>query len=200
VLTWRSKFEVDDAELDWTYPEDYFDFVHFRGVAQGIAKWPEVLKDAYRCLKPGGYVELSELSSEFSSSLSRESSDPFSVLAQCDDGSLAEDNALTRWGTLVCDAMIATGREPPSEEILRERLQKAGYVDVQTFTLHLPSGPWAKDQYEPWIARHFENGKCSPQCLNRALKKLGVMSLLSCQTGFHAYGTYAAECLPGCGD
>jgi ubiquinone/menaquinone biosynthesis C-methylase UbiE len=53
--------------LEWTYPEDYFDFVHFRGVAQGIAKWPEVLKDAYRCLKPGGYVELSELSSKFSS-------------------------------------------------------------------------------------------------------------------------------------
>jgi hypothetical protein len=71
--------------------QDTFDFVHFRGVAQGIsdillvsnhqlkvservsagiAKWPEVLKDAYRCLKPGGYVELSELSSKFSSSLS----------------------------------------------------------------------------------------------------------------------------------
>jgi hypothetical protein len=79
------------------------------------------------------------------------------VLAQCDDGSLGEDNALTRWGTLVVDAMIATGREPASEELLRERLEKAGYVDVQTFTLHIPSGPWAKDQYEPWTARHCEN-------------------------------------------
>jgi ubiquinone/menaquinone biosynthesis C-methylase UbiE len=47
--------------------QNCFDFIHFRGVAQGIAKWPEVLKDAYRCLKPGGYVELSELSSKFSS-------------------------------------------------------------------------------------------------------------------------------------
>jgi ubiquinone/menaquinone biosynthesis C-methylase UbiE len=51
--------------------QNCFDFIHFRGVAQGIAKWPEVLKDAYRCLKPGGYVELSELSSKFPSSLSQ---------------------------------------------------------------------------------------------------------------------------------
>jgi ubiquinone/menaquinone biosynthesis C-methylase UbiE len=47
--------------------QNCFDFIHFRGVAQGIAKWPDVLKDAYRCLTPGGYVELSELSSKFSS-------------------------------------------------------------------------------------------------------------------------------------
>jgi hypothetical protein len=41
-------------------------------VSVGIAKWPEVLKNAYRCLKPGGYVELSELGSEFSSFLSQD--------------------------------------------------------------------------------------------------------------------------------
>jgi hypothetical protein len=79
------------------------------------------------------------------------------VLAQSDDGSLGEDNALTRWGTLLYDAMIATDRAPPSEELLRERLEKAGYVDVQTFTVRLPIGPWAKDKYELWTARHCEN-------------------------------------------
>jgi ubiquinone/menaquinone biosynthesis C-methylase UbiE len=31
----------------------------------GITKWPQVLKEAYRCVKPGGYVELSETSSKY---------------------------------------------------------------------------------------------------------------------------------------
>jgi hypothetical protein len=34
----------------------------------------------------------------------------------------------------------------------------------------------------------------SPQPLNRALKKLGVMILLACETAFHSYGTHASEC------
>jgi hypothetical protein len=81
VLTPLSKFEVDDAELEWTYPpvcpipkdsdlrmtklltnppQCHFDFIHFRSVVQGIQKWPQVLSEAYRCLKPGAYVELAE--------------------------------------------------------------------------------------------------------------------------------------------
>jgi hypothetical protein len=70
-----------------------------------------------------------------------------SVLAYSDDGSLKEDNALTRFGDLMTNALIATDRAAPSEELLRERLEKAGYVDVQSFTVRLPIGPWAKDKY-----------------------------------------------------
>jgi hypothetical protein len=71
------------------------------------------------------------------------------VLAQSDDGSLRDDNPLTRFGNLMNDALIATGRATPSEELLRERLEKAGFADVQSFTLRLPVGPWAKDKFEP---------------------------------------------------
>jgi hypothetical protein len=119
-----------------------------------------------------------------------------SVRAFSDDGSLRDDNALTRFGDLMTDALIATDRAAPSEELLRERLEKAGFVDVQSFTLRLPVGPWAKDKYEPWTARHCENGKYSLQYLNRTLKKVGVMALLSCETGFHAYGTYLRWRMP----
>jgi hypothetical protein len=27
---------------------------------EGIAKWPEVLAEAYRCMRPGAYIELAE--------------------------------------------------------------------------------------------------------------------------------------------
>jgi hypothetical protein len=66
----------------------------------------------------------------------------------CDDGSLADDNPIVRYSRLLNDAMIASGRVPSSETLFRERLEKAGFVDVQTFALPLPVGPWAKDKYD----------------------------------------------------
>jgi hypothetical protein len=51
------------------------------------------------------------------------------------------------------DALNASGRVSPTEELLRERLEKAGYADVQSFTLNMPFGPWAKEKYEPRTAK-----------------------------------------------
>jgi hypothetical protein len=47
------------------------------------------------------------------------------------------------------EAMKASNRVAPSAELLRGRLEKAGFIDVQAFTLRLPIGPWPKDKYEP---------------------------------------------------
>jgi hypothetical protein len=63
---------------------------------------------------------------------------------------LNEDNPLARWSSLLRKAIVASGRVTPTEILLREKLEKAGYVDVESFTLRLPMGPWAKDKYEPW--------------------------------------------------
>jgi hypothetical protein len=45
------------------------------------------------------------------------------------------------------DAMRKSGRIGPSEEQLKTRLEKAGFVDVQTFIVKQPLGPWAKAKY-----------------------------------------------------
>jgi SAM-dependent methyltransferase len=55
------KFEVDDAEADWVYPSNHFDFVHSRNIAQCINDWEKLMRQMYSCTKPGGYVEISEL-------------------------------------------------------------------------------------------------------------------------------------------
>jgi hypothetical protein len=118
----------------------------------GITKWSEVLADAYRCLKPGAYIELSEVGSKSFQFLPHgKYLITFLAKAQSDDGSLTEDSPLKRWMNLMKEAIAASGRNSPSEEILRERLEKAGYVDVKSFTLSQPFGPWAKDKYEPSI-------------------------------------------------
>ena len=42
------KFEVDDAQLDWTYAEADFDFVHIRCLMGSIESWPRLFRQAYR--------------------------------------------------------------------------------------------------------------------------------------------------------
>jgi hypothetical protein len=88
--------------------------------------------------------------SSCASPLSRKASDPLLAWGQSEDGTVKEDDPIDKFGRLLSEAMIVTGRTPPSEELLRERVEKAGFVDVQSFTFRLPVGPWAKDRYEPW--------------------------------------------------
>jgi ABC-type sulfate transport system substrate-binding protein len=45
------------------------------------------------------------------------------------------------------EAMSKSGRVRPSEEQLKTRLEKPGFVDVQVFTIKQPIGPWAKAKY-----------------------------------------------------
>lgn len=42
------KFEIDDAEQDWTWPEDHFDYVHLRTMAAAVRDWPRMFRQAYR--------------------------------------------------------------------------------------------------------------------------------------------------------
>ena len=42
------KFEIDDAQMDWTYAEDDFDFVHMRCLMGSIDSWPRLFGQAFR--------------------------------------------------------------------------------------------------------------------------------------------------------
>lgn len=46
------RFELDDAEEDWTYHQCKFDFVHARNVAQAINNWPKLMRQIYRFVFP----------------------------------------------------------------------------------------------------------------------------------------------------
>jgi SAM-dependent methyltransferase len=43
------QFIVDDAESDWMFSEDSFDYIHIRGLLGSIKDWPKLLKQCYRC-------------------------------------------------------------------------------------------------------------------------------------------------------
>ncbi|KAL2015669.1 hypothetical protein VTK56DRAFT_5047 [Thermocarpiscus australiensis] len=61
------KYEIDDAALDWTYPHNHFDYIHMRYLFGSISDRPRFLRQAYRCCKPGGYIESFEPSCVFKS-------------------------------------------------------------------------------------------------------------------------------------
>ena len=85
-----------------------------------MTDWRQLISQAYRCTKPGGYVELAEVA----------------LVAKCDDGTLAEDNGLKRFLELVGAAMEMMGRPRCiTSETLRATLENTGSIDPP-FVLH----------------------------------------------------------------
>jgi len=41
-------FEVDDVRDLWTYPENYFDFVHIRSLFGSVSDWDALWAQAYK--------------------------------------------------------------------------------------------------------------------------------------------------------
>jgi hypothetical protein len=42
------RFEVDDINQDWTYPNDHFDFVHVRALIGCIPDWTKLYEKAFK--------------------------------------------------------------------------------------------------------------------------------------------------------
>ena len=113
------QFEIDDATLEWTYRPGTFDYVHMRYLLGAIIDWNELFRQAYRSLRPGGWLESYEAA----------------VTQESDDGSVEEGSAMDQWGKLFHEAGRKTGR---SFRVYEDRLQKkameaAGFVDIQVW-------------------------------------------------------------------
>ncbi|KAF8250003.1 S-adenosyl-L-methionine-dependent methyltransferase [Wilcoxina mikolae CBS 423.85] len=124
------RFEVDDAEKEFTYQPNSFDFIHMRNINQGISNWPKLMSQVFRCTKPGGYVELQELAAS----------------AHSDDDTMAEDNGVNVFLQHIREAMTKMGRPPATTEAMVKLLEGAGFVDVKVHPYKQPLGPWPKDK------------------------------------------------------
>jgi hypothetical protein len=108
-----------------------------------------MMSQCYRCTEPGGYVELAELG--------------FELFSDDDTNGPAFDKFIK----LLAEACEKIGRPPATEAILRERLAKAGFQDIQIKSFKQPFGPWAKDQ---------------------RMKRIGTMVIMTAEGGTQAYG------------
>ncbi|RYP93270.1 hypothetical protein DL770_000645 [Monosporascus sp. CRB-9-2] len=121
------KFEVDDVTQPWTYTPDSFDYIHIRWLIGAIPDWNELFKQAYKTLKPGGYLE------------SKESS----ALLRSDDGTVPIGSALDQWGRVFWEAGKKFGRSfrVYEDELQRKAMEAAGFVDIKETVYKASAGP-----------------------------------------------------------
>ena len=49
--------EIDDFTQEWTFEPNSFDYVHMRFLIGSVTDWDALFAQAFRVLKPGGWVE-----------------------------------------------------------------------------------------------------------------------------------------------
>ncbi|KAK3988729.1 S-adenosyl-L-methionine-dependent methyltransferase [Cladorrhinum sp. PSN332] len=123
-------FEIDDIENDWLWGESKFDFIHGRELIMAIRDWPRLLRQAYRALKPGAYIQLSASVPDF----------------QSDDGTLPPDSAYIETGQIYFDMSERVGVSGKEPLKWVEYLQEAGYEDIVHKIYKIPTNPWPKDE------------------------------------------------------
>nr|RBQ97258.1 hypothetical protein FVER53263_06746 [Fusarium verticillioides] len=136
------RFDIDDCTQEWTFAPNSQDYIHFRWLVGSIVDWDQLFKEAYRCLKPGGYIESHE-------ALSR---------MDCDDGSITEKSAMHQWGKFFVEGGKKIGRSFTIVEdgIQRSAMEKAGFVNLEERDFKVPIGGWPKDPKMKEIGKYAQ--------------------------------------------
>ncbi|KAF3905206.1 hypothetical protein ABW21_db0200491 [Orbilia brochopaga] len=124
-------FEVDDVESEWTHKDDTFDHIFCRYMLGSIKNWERLFQQAFKALKPGGYLEVL---------------DPDSTL-RCSDDTLKPTHALLEWDENFIKAADKMGRSVTSAPKYAGWMREAGFVDVDEQITILPNSPWPKDPH-----------------------------------------------------
>jgi SAM-dependent methyltransferase len=124
-------FEIDNAELEWTFADNTFDYIHIRGLIGSIEDWPKLYSECLRCLKPGGWFEQQEFALPIASN-----EDPF-----------PDDCIWHLWEKIFREAGRKTGRTFELTDHWVKWMEEAGFRDdIHTDSVRLPLGNWPLDK------------------------------------------------------
>jgi len=123
------QFQIDDAEDDWTWEKESFDFIHVRHLSGLIKDWPRLLEQTFEFLKPGGYVEFCEYEMNLFS----------------DDGTFHKDLWLYKFYENVNKAGDIAGRDFNVITHIEPSLKEVGYENVEHQLFKAPIGTWPAD-------------------------------------------------------
>ena len=125
------EFHIDDAQLEWTWPLDHFDYIHIRDLYGSIDDWSLLYKKAFTHLKPGGWFEDLELD----------------IRAHSDVVGHDPDHILNRWNAVFQEAGEKIGKtfKIAIGSRMHDLANEAGFVDVVERKFRLPMSAWASD-------------------------------------------------------
>ena len=125
------QFEIADADEEWTFAPR-FDLVHSRVMNDlSLRNWPFFYQEAFKSLRPGGWVECQELD----------------YRCRSDDNTMPEDSPLKMWEDEWTRAIQKTGLNGFCRpEVVEQQMRDAGFINITRRDFKLPIGPWPKDQ------------------------------------------------------
>ncbi|KAL2004668.1 hypothetical protein VTN00DRAFT_3196 [Thermoascus crustaceus] len=121
-------FEIDDFEQEWLFKRP-FDFIHTRELNGFVADYDRFFRQAFKSLKPGGWLEMQSAEGYLFS----------------DDGTAEKATYCQEWTKNIREAAAKFGKSFYELPKWKEKMEKAGFVDVRDVPYKLPVGRWPKD-------------------------------------------------------
>lgn len=123
------RFEIDDISDPWTWPQNYFDFIHIRCLFGSIADWPKLYTEVYEHLEPGGWLCQFEMD----------------IMFKSDDGTVGPDHILKRWSRTFQEAGEQFGRTFKIAERAKQYFIDTGFSEIRESRFKLPVGGWSSE-------------------------------------------------------
>ncbi|RSL58402.1 hypothetical protein CEP54_007798 [Fusarium duplospermum] len=127
------EFQIDDAQMEWTFEPETFDFIHIRYLQGSIEDWDKLYGQVYKALKPGGWFQHIE--------------PDLQMLSQNPDIIVDEKHIFSRWAQVFNEVGQKMGRTFDFTNRKQEKMaQTAGFSRI-TYQAHkIPVGRWPKDK------------------------------------------------------
>ena len=130
------KWEIDDLEQDWTYPQK-FDLIHARMLTASFEDWPKFFRQSFAALEPGGWLEMQD----------------FCLPTRTDDDSMPSTCALARWNEMMVRGGRISGRGMDVPDRYDEWMREVGFENVTKLVYKWPQNPWPKDSHAKELGR-----------------------------------------------
>ncbi|KAJ5834920.1 hypothetical protein N7447_000946 [Penicillium robsamsonii] len=133
------RFEIDDFEQPWSFSKP-FDYIHGRELEGSIRDHDILFKQAFNNLNPDGWFEMAS----------------FDVNTYSDDGThLGATNFLLSIKHMH-ESSRMFGKDMTSSVSWKDRMEKAGFVNVKEDIHKLPQSPWPKDPKLKELGRYHQ--------------------------------------------
>ncbi|KAK5070577.1 hypothetical protein LTR64_000249 [Lithohypha guttulata] len=125
------KFEIDDVEDDWTWPENHFDLIYSKLMLVGAIKdYRKYFEQAFKHCAPDGYFECLEAT----------------AIIRSDHIQITPENPIQKWTTLLNQGVRNLGSSVDIDfEAVAALMREVGFVDVVYQPFKTPIGTWPAD-------------------------------------------------------